>query len=123
MPFCSNATLTEGEKKNRNRFTFNHLMRGESMEREEKIIEMLREKNWHFRHLEKLHGELDQSLHQMGRRRVLTPQEEVQKKEFQKKKLAAKDEMVEMVRQVKVTGQADVEKSTKRISNMTAGRR
>lgn len=92
------------------------------MEKEEKIIEMLREKNWHFRHLEKLHGELDQSLHRMGRRRVLTPQEEVQKKEFQKKKLAAKDEMVEMVRQVKIAGKADVEKGAKRISNMAAGR-
>ncbi len=92
------------------------------MEKEEKIIEMLREKNWHFRHLEKLHGELDQSLQQMGRRRVLTPQEEIQKKEFQKKKLAAKDEMVEMVRQVKMSEQADAGKGAKRISNMTAGR-
>lgn len=91
------------------------------MEREEKIIEMLREKNWHFRHLEKLHGELDQSLQQMGRRRVLTPQEEVQKKEFQKKKLAAKDEMVEMVRQVKTAGQADAAKTAKRISAVSAG--
>jgi len=92
------------------------------MEKEEKIIEMLREKNWHFRHLEKLHGELDQSLRQMGRRRVLTPQEELQKKEFQKKKLAAKDEMVEMVRQVKMTGQPDGEKGGKRLSNLSAGR-
>lgn len=92
------------------------------MEREEKIIEMLREKNWHFRHLEKIHGELDQSLQQMGRRRVLTPQEEVQKKEFQKKKLAAKDEMVEMVRQVKMAAETDVEKSIKRSSAASAGR-
>lgn len=120
MRSCSNATSAEGEKKNK--FISRHLMRGESMEKEEKIIEMLREKNWHFRHLEKLHGELDQSLHQMGRRRVLTPQEEVQKKEFQKKKLAAKDEMVEMVRQVKIAGKADVEKGAKWLSNMTAGR-
>lgn len=92
------------------------------MEREEKIIEMLREKNWHFRHLEKIHGELDQLLQQMGRRRVLTPQEEVQKKEFQKKKLAAKDEMVKMVRQVKMAAETDVEKSTKRSSAASAGR-
>lgn len=92
------------------------------MEKEEKIIEMLREKNRHFRHLEKLHGELDQSLQQMGRRRVLTPQEEVQKKEFQKKKLAAKDEMVEMIRQVKVRERADVAKSAKRTSALPAGR-
>lgn len=92
------------------------------MEKEEKIIEMLREKNWHFRHLEKVHGELDQSLQQMGRRRILTPQEEVRKKEFQKKKLAAKDEMVEMVRQVKIAGQAGDEKAAKRVSAMPAER-
>lgn len=92
------------------------------MEREEKIIEVLREKNWHFRHLEKLHGDLDQSLQQMGRRRVLTPQEEIQKKEFQKKKLAAKDEMVEMVRQFKTTGRTDVEKSVKQASTLSAER-
>jgi uncharacterized protein YdcH (DUF465 family) len=92
------------------------------MEKEEKIIEMLREKNWHFRHLEKVHGELDQSLQQMGKRRVLTPQEEVQKKELQKRKLAAKDEMVEMVRQVKMAGGADVGKAAKRTSAVSAGR-
>lgn len=93
------------------------------MEEEEKIIEMLREKNWHFRHLEKIHEELDQSLQQMGRRRVLTPHEEVQKKEFQKKKLAAKDEMVEMVRQVKMAAETEGEKGAKRLSNLSAGRR
>lgn len=92
------------------------------MEKEEKIIEELREKNRHFRHLEKLHGELDQSLQQMGRRRVLTPQEEIQKKEFQKKKLAAKDEMVQMIRQCITTGRTDFEKSAKRVSNLSAGR-
>jgi uncharacterized protein YdcH (DUF465 family) len=92
------------------------------MEKEEKIIEMLREKNWHFRHLEKLHEELDQSLQQMGRRRVLTPQEEFRKKEIQKRKLAAKDEMVEMVRQVKMAERTDIEKAAKRTSTVPAGR-
>ena len=92
------------------------------MEREEKIIEVLREKNWHFRHLEKLHGELDQALQQMGRRRVLTPQEEIHKKELQKKKLAAKDEMVEMVRQFRLTGRTDFEKSAGRASSQSVGR-
>ncbi|MDC4224863.1 MAG: hypothetical protein MPW15_11700 [Candidatus Manganitrophus sp.] len=92
------------------------------MEKEEKIIEMLREKNWHFRHLEKLHGELDQSLQQDGAKEGLDSSRGGSKKEFQKKKLAAKDEMVEMVRQVKIAGEADVEKGAKWLSNMTAGR-
>ncbi|MBI3802296.1 MAG: YdcH family protein [Nitrospirae bacterium] len=78
------------------------------MEREDRVIEMLRQKNWQFRHLEKLHGQLDQSLQEMTRRRVLTPQEEIQKKEFQKKKLAAKDEMTTMIRHFQMGEGADL---------------
>ncbi|GEM_PF-2175901 len=123
MPSCSSVILTADRKRINEAdpgllsiTTFNHLMKGESMEREEKVIEVLRERNWHFRHLEKLHEELDQSLQVMGRRRVLTPQEEIQKKEFQKKKLAAKDEMVEMIRQCKTTGRTDFQRPAKRLS-------
>lgn len=69
------------------------------MEEEKGIIEVLREKNRRFRNLEKTHVQLEESLHDLNRRRNLTPQEELQKKTFQKKKLAAKDNMVQMIRE------------------------
>lgn len=93
------------------------------MEREEKKIEMLRENSWHFRHLEKLHGQLDQSLQELTRRRVLTPQEEIQKKEFQKRKLAAKDEMTQMIRDFKGSPIAEDLKPDRSSPPMSAGGR
>lgn len=68
------------------------------MEEEQEITEILREGNWRFRSLEKEHHQLDEELRDLTRRRTLTPQEEIQKKEWQKKKLVAKDNMVEMIR-------------------------
>lgn len=68
------------------------------MEEIKGVIDVLREQNRHFRSVEKKHAEFDQILQEMNRKKILTPQEEVQKKIFQKKKLAAKDDMMEMVR-------------------------
>ncbi len=68
------------------------------MEEIKGVIDVLREQNRHFRSVEKKHTEFDQILQEMSRRKVLTPQEEVQKKIFQKEKLAAKDDMMEMAR-------------------------
>lgn len=73
------------------------------MEEEKETIRILREKNHRFRNLEKEHLQLEEALQHLNRRRTLTPQEEIQKKEAQKKKLAAKDSMVEMIRSYKTT--------------------
>ncbi len=62
------------------------------------IVERLRESNHEFRELEDAHHRLDGELSEMQKRHVLTPQEEVTKKQLQKEKLAKKDRMAELIR-------------------------
>lgn len=71
------------------------------------VIEILREKNYRFRTLEKTHHQLETSLEGMNRRRILTPEEEVQRKTYQKEKLAAKDTMENIIRHFISTGEVD----------------
>jgi uncharacterized protein YdcH (DUF465 family) len=59
---------------------------------------MLREANSEFRELEESHHRLDAELGELQRRHVLTPQEELLKKQIQKEKLIKKDKMAELVR-------------------------
>jgi len=77
---------------------------------EKQVADILRENNRRFRSLEITHGQLEQSLQDLNRRKILTPQEEYQKKTFQKKKLAAKDNMVELIRYYKATGKTNPQK-------------
>lgn len=77
---------------------------------EQEIAQILRERNRRFRTLEKEHHQLDEALRDLSRRRTLTPQEELRKKEAQKKKLAAKDSMAEMIRYYKTTGNPDLKR-------------
>lgn len=63
------------------------------------IVERLRESNHEFRELEDAHRRLDGELEELQKRHVLTPQEEVTKKQLQKEKLAKKDKMAELIRQ------------------------
>ena len=62
------------------------------------IVDRLRESSHEFRELEETHHRLDGQLSEMQKRHVLTPQEEVLKKQLQKEKLAKKDRMAEMIR-------------------------
>ncbi|GMV51348.1 MAG: hypothetical protein UZ03_NOB001001931 [Nitrospira sp. OLB3] len=62
------------------------------------ITEQLRESNVEFRALEESHHRLDAQLADLQRRHVLTPAEEVLKKQLQKEKLATKDKMAELIR-------------------------
>ena len=62
------------------------------------IADMLRQSNLEFRHLEESHHRLDAELAELQKRHVLTPQEELQKKQLQKEKLAKKDKMAEIMR-------------------------
>ena len=77
------------------------------MENDRQVIAALREKNYQFRTLEKVHGQLEESLEGMSKRKVLSPKEELEKKTFQKEKLAAKDTMEKMIRHFVATGESD----------------
>lgn len=77
------------------------------MEKDRHVIAALREKNYQFRALEKMHGQLEESLDGMNKRKALSPKEELEKKTFQKEKLAAKDTMEKMIRHFVATGESD----------------
>ena len=62
------------------------------------IIEELRQSNTEFRELEASHHRLGLELHELQRRHVLTPSEEVEKKRIQKEKLVKKDKLAECIR-------------------------
>ncbi|MGH7167635.1 MAG: DUF465 domain-containing protein, partial [Nitrospiraceae bacterium] len=58
----------------------------------------LRQSSLEFRQLEESHHRLDAELGELQKRHVLTPQEELQKRQLQKEKLAKKDKMAELMR-------------------------
>lgn len=65
---------------------------------ESRAVDLLRQSNSEFRELEESHHRLDAELGELQKRHVLTPQEEVLKKQIQKEKLAKKDKMAELIR-------------------------
>lgn len=67
------------------------------------IVDRLRASSTEFRELEESHHKLDAELGELQKRHVLTPQEELLKKQIQKEKLAKKDKMAELVRLYKDT--------------------
>ncbi|HEY6085819.1 MAG TPA: YdcH family protein [Nitrospira sp.] len=69
------------------------------------IVERLRQSNTEFRELEESHHRLDLELNDLQKRHVLTPTEELSKKQLQKEKLAKKDKMAEMIRMYRDHGQ------------------
>lgn len=62
------------------------------------IAERLRQSSSEFRELEESHHRLDAELAELQKRHVLTPSEELLKKQIQKEKLAKKDKMAELIR-------------------------
>ena len=70
---------------------------------EEHITESLRASNQEYRELEESHHRLDEELQQLLKRHVLTPQEEILKKQIQKEKLGKKDRMAALVRAYRAT--------------------
>ncbi|HSB45092.1 MAG TPA: YdcH family protein [Nitrospira sp.] len=62
------------------------------------IAERLRQSSTEFRELEESHHRLDMELNELQKRHVLTPAEELTKKQLQKEKLAKKDKMAELIR-------------------------
>ncbi len=75
-----------------------------TMNEEKHIVEALRKESYHFRSLEKTHLELEASLDGINKRKILSAEDELQKKKVQKEKLAAKDTMVQMIRDASLTG-------------------
>lgn len=66
---------------------------------DEAIVEQLRASNPEFRELEESHHRLDAELQELVKHHVLTPQEEMVKKQIQKEKLGKKDRMAALIRQ------------------------
>ncbi len=79
-----------------------------TMHEEQLIVEALRKESYEFRSLEKTHLELEASLEVMNKRKILSSDEELQKKKAQKEKLAAKDSMEMMIREYDLAGEAKV---------------
>ncbi|MEW6325155.1 MAG: YdcH family protein [Nitrospirota bacterium] len=63
------------------------------------MLEELRQHSREFRTLESRHRQLETELAELIRHRVLTPLEELHKRELQKQKLAAKDRMAQLIRE------------------------
>ncbi len=68
------------------------------MLKEDAIAERLRQSSTEFRELEASHHRLDLELSELQKRHVLTPTEEVEKKQMQKEKLAKKDKLAQLIR-------------------------
>jgi uncharacterized protein YdcH (DUF465 family) len=69
-----------------------------------RVSELLRESSTEFKELEQTHHRLDVELAELQKRHVLTPQEELVKKQLQKEKLAKKDRMAELIRLYRENG-------------------
>jgi hypothetical protein len=68
--------------------------------------EHLRKTNREFADLERRHLELERELGDLVKRRVLSANEEIRKKNVQKEKLATKDRMNDIVRHARLFGAA-----------------
>ncbi len=66
---------------------------------DENIVENLRASNQEYQELEESHHRLDAELQELLKHHVLTPQEEILKKQLQKEKLGKKDRMAALVRE------------------------
>lgn len=77
-----------------------------TMHEENNIVEALRKESYRFRNLEKTHLELEASLEKINKRKILSAEDELQKKKAQKEKLATKDTMEQMIRDASLTGEA-----------------
>lgn len=67
--------------------------------KETEIINMLRRDSDEFRKVEEEHRRLDKDLDEMNRKKYLTPDEEMEKKNMQKQKLQYKDRMAQIIRE------------------------
>ncbi|MXX10665.1 MAG: DUF465 domain-containing protein [Nitrospira sp. SB0677_bin_15] len=66
---------------------------------DDQIAERLRNTNADFRELQEVHHQLDEQLQELLKNHILTPEEEVQKKQIQRAKLSKKDRMAMLIRE------------------------
>ncbi len=66
---------------------------------DDQIAEHLRTTNADFRELQEAHHQLDVQLQELLKNHILTPEEEVQKKQIQRAKLGKKDRMAMLIRE------------------------
>lgn len=66
---------------------------------DDQIAEHLRSTNPDFCELQEAHHQLDAQLQELLKNHILTPQEEVLKKQIQKEKLDKKDRMAKLIRE------------------------
>jgi len=66
---------------------------------ESAIVQQLRRSHHEFHQLEEQHRHLEERLAELIKRKVLTPQEEIEKKRLQIDKLNKKDRMVQIIRE------------------------
>lgn len=66
---------------------------------DDQIAEHLRKTNADFRELQEAHHQLDEQLQELLKNHILTPEEEVQKKQIQRAKLGKKDRMAMLIRE------------------------
>jgi ribosomal-protein-alanine N-acetyltransferase len=71
---------------------------GVKMGNEDKVMEELMKGSFEFRKLYREHVNLDNQVSKMTRRKVLTPEEELHRKQLQVEKLKTKDRMEDMIR-------------------------
>jgi len=74
------------------------LCRGDTVTREEELIERLMREDEEFIKIKKAHTELAGQLDELEKKTYLTPQDEMDIKVIKKKKLAYKDEMEKILR-------------------------
>lgn len=70
---------------------------------EEEIVSMLESENEEFKVLHEEHKILKAKMDKIKSKLHLTPEEELEKKNIQKQKLAKKDSMAKMIRDYKAT--------------------
>jgi len=74
------------------------------MEGKEELIENARRESEEYRRLEKEHRELDQLIaEKYGDKKYLSPEDELGKKTLQKQKLAKKDRMFQLLKELEAT--------------------
>lgn len=62
------------------------------------VISALRSENEEYQKLEEEHRKYELSLEEMNKKKYLTPEEELEKKNIQKQKLQLKDRMAQLVK-------------------------
>ncbi len=62
------------------------------------FVERMKRESEEFSNLQQIHKQLEKKVSKLNKRKTLTPQEEMEKKQLQKEKLVTKDQMETLIR-------------------------